>query len=162
MEIVGGKAYIIVGATGHGKSTFVKDMVSAVPDSRLYVYDVNREYFPDEEKELEDIGDFSQRLLPLKESVFIFEEATIFFSNRGSDKNIRNILVRKRHNRNNVFLIFHSIRSIPFYIYDLCNYVIVFHTNDEADLVADKHPLLLDAYRKVHNIKYEYEIVKLS
>ena len=43
----------------------------------------------------------------------LFEEATIFLSNTGKIEEVRNILVRKRHTQNNVFFVFHSLRSLP-------------------------------------------------
>lgn len=150
--LVGGKAFIIVGATGSGKSTFVKNLIAPVDVNRLFVYDVNREYFPAEP--LPDIDEFLTEVSRVTESVLIFEEATVFFSNRGNDKRMRSLLVGKRHARNVVILLFHSIRSIPFYIFDLCNYVVVFNTNDEEPIVKSKFELLLPAYNSVHGKKF--------
>jgi DNA helicase HerA-like ATPase len=152
--ITGGKALIIVGMTGSGKSTLVKKYIAPVARSRLWLHDVNGEYFPDEPEI--PIDDFITVAAKLRESVIVFEEATIFFSNRGSNKIMRDILVRKRHRHNCIILVFHSIRSIPVYIFDLCNYVTLFRTNDTEDLVRTKNPLLLNAFEKVKNKKFVY------
>lgn len=165
---IGGKAFIIVGATGSGKSTLIKSLIKPVPLSCLHIYDVNAEYFP--RAELPRMEDFLKKAKTLKETVMIFEEATIFFSNRGSNKEMRELLVRKRHAQNCIILVFHSIRYIPFYIYDLCNLVFVFRTNDSDDLVISKHEILLKAHRKAQKKFFVYgkkvldycEIVKLN
>lgn len=150
--IVGGKAFIIVGATGSGKSTLTKRLIAPVDVNRLFVYDVNAEYFPDEI--LPDIDDFLLQVKGVRESVIVFEEATVFFSNRGSNKMMRKLLVGKRHSHNTIILLFHSIRAIPYYISDLVSYIFVFHTNDEEKIVAEKFPLLLPAYHATHGKKF--------
>lgn len=165
---LGGKAFIIVGATGSGKSSLIKQLIKDVPLSSLQIYDVNGEYFPSSDLPTMEI--FLKRQKSVKKSVIIFEEATIFFSNRGSNREMRELLVRKRHAENVIVLVFHSIRSIPYYIYDLCNLVFVFRTNDSLELVANKHELLLSAYKKAKqkifvygkNIMNYCETVKLN
>lgn len=152
-------AIIIVGATGSGKSTLVKKLTKDVHPSRLRVYDVNAEYYKD--RDLPDMKDFLLQISTETEVTVIFEEATVFFSNRGNNDMMRRLLVSKRHKRNAYYLIFHSIRSIPYYILDLVNYVAVFHTNDEEKLVKEKLPLLLKAYKAVHKKKFKFKFVKL-
>ncbi|MCK9479766.1 MAG: ATP-binding protein [Firmicutes bacterium] len=145
-----GKAIILVGATGSGKSTIVKRLLANVHEERICVYDVNAEYGLSEPgKPLPDIQDFLDGVLPLYDRVLVFEEATVFFSNRGRSDKMVKLLVAKRHNRNTVMLCFHSIRAIPLYIYDLVNYVIVLKTNDPPELVKSKHEVLYAAYEKV-------------
>jgi ABC-type cobalamin/Fe3+-siderophores transport system ATPase subunit len=164
----GGIAIIVVGCTGSGKSTLIKSFTKSVDRTKLFINDVNAEYFPD--REYISTTQFLEIAQKLKECVIVFEEATIFFSNRGSNKEMRELLVRKRHARNVIFLVFHSVRSIPHYIYDLCNYVFIFRTNDTAELVEKKHEHLFPAWRKVQNKRFVYgkdvfdfcEIVKLN
>lgn len=165
---IGGKAFIIVGMTGSGKSTLVKNFIKNVDVSRLWINDINGEYFPN--RPYISTDKFLQDAIKLKRCVCIFEEATIFFSNRGNIKEMRELLVRKRWTENVIFMIFHSIRTIPHYIYDLCNAVYVFRTNDSRDLVSVKHEILLPAFDKVQNKIFKYgddvmqycEIIKLN
>ncbi len=165
---IGGKAFIIVGMTGSGKSTLIKNFIKGVDISRLWINDVNGEYFP--ERPYIPTDKFLQETIKLKRCVIIFEEATIFFSNRGNIKEMRELLVRKRWTENIIFLVFHSIRTIPHYIYDLCNGVYVFRTNDSRELVAGKHEILLPAFDKVQSKIFKYgndvlkfcEVIKLN
>lgn len=152
--LTGGKAIIIVGATGSGKSTLIKKLLAPVDVNRLFVYDVNAEYFKNEP--LPDIDDFLLQVKNVEESVIVFEEATVFFSNRGSNKAMRRLLVGKRHARNVIILVFHSIRAIPFYIFDLVNYVAVFRTNDEEKIVRERFELLVSAYTDVKDKQFIY------
>lgn len=146
-----GKAIIIVGATGSGKTTICKRLLANVHESRLLIFDVNNEYadyLPDD-YELPDIDVFLDMADNARGRFILFEEATVFFSNRGNNAKMRKILVAKRHNENIIVLNFHSIRAIPHYIYDLVNYVFVLKTNDSETLVRTKHELLLPAFLKV-------------
>lgn len=155
-----GKVIIVVGASGNGKSTWLKTTTREVDTSRFFCYDVNAEYFDDDDP-LPEIDDFLAEMNTKTDCVMVFEEATVFFSNRGSNKTMRQLLVAKRHRRNLIFLVFHSIRSIPYYIYDLVNYVVVFNTNDTEQIVKEKHELLFSAWQKVKDKPFRYEIVKL-
>lgn len=156
-----GKVWVIVGARGYGKSTFTKNATRRVHDTRFRCYDVNGEYFGDDEA-LPDMDDFLEEMNGLTDMCMVFEEGTVFFSNRGTSKPMRKLLVAARHDRNQIFVIFHSIRSLPHYICDLADYVVVFSTNDTEDLVQTRQPRLLDAWKKVRGIKYKYEIVDLN
>src|SRR6478736_183058 len=108
----GGKAIIVVGGTGMGKTTFVKSMLSHIHPENIWLYDVNNEYgeyiisAP-----LLPFETFCNRASSLKQCVIVFEEATIFLNNKGSNQKLIDILVRKRHTENLVILVFHSLRS---------------------------------------------------
>ncbi len=157
-----GKAIIIVGGTGAGKTTWVKTKLKKVDKKSILLYDVNNEYkeFTDGSS-LPDFDDFSNRATRVSNAVIVFEEATIFLSNQGSNKNVRDILVRKRHTNNTIFLVFHSLRAVPRNIFDLCNYVVLHKTNDNVDLIDNRFdmPELTDMFTRIKNApKYSYEI----
>lgn len=131
-------SHIIVGATGTGKTTFVKSLLKKVDPRNLYIYDVNNEYTEFYDSELENFGEFSKRATELKNAVIVFEEATIFLNNRSSNQELTNILVRKRHTNNTIFLCFHSLRSIPRNIYEISTHITIFKTSDNPELVLKK------------------------
>lgn len=134
--MIKGAGHIIVGATGTGKSTFVKNLLSVVNPDCIAVYDVNNEYqnfFP---YPLTDFESFTRKVTRLKKAVVVFEESTIFLNNRGTNQNLIDLLVKKRHNQNYIILVFHSLRSVPRYVFELCNYITVFKTNDNSEMTA--------------------------
>lgn len=144
-----GYAILYIGMTGSGKSTMVKHLVRNVHESRLLVYDVQREYFDDDV--LPEIEDFQNDVHKLRGGHAVFEEATIFFSNRGRDANMIKILVDKRHHRNVIHLCFHSITDVPGNIFRLVNYAFVFQTNDNGETVLKRYPQLYRAWRIVNH-----------
>lgn len=175
----GGKAILVIGGTGSGKTTWIKkNIVSQVDATRLLVNDVNAEYTEYGLAEInpEEPEQFARLVSVSTEIVAVFEEATIFYSTRGNDQLMRKILVGKRHRNNVIVLVFHSIRAIPHYIFDLINYVVLFRTADDEQLVADRYPMLYNANRKINHTPHlcnqqllfdnettvPYEIVKIS
>lgn len=128
--------HIIVGATNTGKSTLVKSMLKRANKQALFIYDVNneyKEYFP---YPFVDFETFIESATRIKKGILVIEEATIFLNNRSSNECLKEILVRKRHTGVMIILVFHSMRSIPRYIYELSNYITVFKTNDTPDMTA--------------------------
>ena len=128
--------HIIVGATNTGKSTLVKSLIKRANKSALFIYDVNNEYKDFFPYPFVDFETFINSATRIKNAVLVIEEATIFLNNRGSCDALKEILVRKRHTNVAIFLVFHSMRSIPRYIYELSNYITIFKTNDSADMTA--------------------------
>jgi predicted AAA+ superfamily ATPase len=131
------KGIIIVGATETGKTTYVKKLLEKVPDKRsLFIYDVNNEYSEFFPYPLIDIEDFMEKTQFMKKGIFVLEEATIYLNNRSSNEHLINLMVRKRHTFNTIILVFHSMRSVPRYIYELANYITIFKTNDSSEMTA--------------------------
>lgn len=145
--------YLVVGMTGQGKSHFTKKMITG---KNCFVFDVQNEY--------NDLsGDWRQaraRDTSLDEkafvakckqklnSVLVFEEATGFFEGK-LDKDVRRVVLSKRHTQNVPVFCFHSISAIPPRLMQLANYVVLFKTGDEPYQVYDKFPSLYPYYVKV-------------
>jgi len=148
----GGKAIIVVGGTGMGKTTFVKSMLMHVAKENIWLYDVNNEYteYIIPLPQLPTFQAFCDKASLLKQSVIVFEEATIFLKNKGSNQKLIDILVRKRHTENLVILVFHSLRSVPKYLLDLCNIMVLHKTNDPLDKAEQfDNDELLKAYQYI-------------
>jgi len=127
--------HIIVGATNTGKTSLVKRLLKKANKKAFFIYDVNNEYKEFFNYPLMDINTFIYKANFINRGIIIIEEATIFFSNR-SNNLLKELLVRKRHTKNHIILIFHSVRSIPRYVYELANYITIFKTNDSPEMSA--------------------------
>jgi len=128
---------IIVGRTGTGKTTYIKEMLKKVPNKQsLFIYDVNNEYANFFPYPLIGIDDFMEKTQFMQHGIFVLEEATIYLNNRSSNEYLTELMVRKRHTCNTIILVFHSMRSVPRYIYELSNYITIFKTNDSGEMTA--------------------------
>ena len=158
------KTFLIIGHTGRGKSTKVKEILAGLYCDKL-IYDVNNEH--NTGKPLPGIGDFLTLAKKKVNTAIVFEEATIFFSNRGRSEEVIDLLVRKRHTNNIIILLFHSIRSVPNYIFELIDYIILFKTNDNEKLIHDKfkdNEQLIEFYNAVNQSDnfFEHKLFKNS
>ena len=157
-----GKVIIVVGARGNGKSHFTKKHTRHVHETRFHVYDVQGEYYADDNEPLPDMDSFLSDMLLQRESTMVFEEATVFFSNKGCNAKIKHLCVSARHDHNTIYLLFHSIRAIPIELYELTDYVVIFNTLDIEEIVKKKHSFLYKSWLKVRGVPRKYEIVKLN
>lgn len=138
------KVNLIVGSRGAGKSTFNKERIKGYPRDRLHIHDIQREYFPDEP--LIPVANFLEGVNTKRNSFILFEEATIFFPNRGYDKKMVELLVSARHRGNIIHLVYHSISAIPEYIYNLADYMILFRTKDKRYKIESMFEEILPHY----------------
>jgi len=149
--------YIVVGAPGQGKSEFVKQ---AIEGRRCWVFDIQNEYGsrtkykgqkplylsdnPNAERARfvgDDLERFMLQALPKKDTIVVFEEATIFFQGR-TDKLVRKLMVNRWHTGNSYMFLFHSINAIPPRIMEMSNYVVLHKTLDEDHIVQWKYSRL--------------------
>ncbi len=147
------KAFIIVGATGCGKTFFTKNtLLKSVHREALHIFDTNNEYqeiypYPFDA----DIDYFLEKAYRLKNAVILIEDATAFLSNRGRSDMLTKIMVAKRHTGNTIILLFHSLRAIPKYLMDISTDIVIFKTNDDPKFVKGefKNERLLMAWQAV-------------
>lgn len=155
------KAVILIGMTGEGKSTYLKKLMKSAGRPVL-IYDVNNEHGTGQQ--LPEFTAFLERATRVKNHLIAFEEATIFFSSKSSDNQMRELLIRKRHTNNLIVLLFHSIRAIPIDIFDFVNYYVLFKTNDREAYISQKYrdAQILDDFKALKNKpKHSYIVRKL-
>ena len=131
-----------VGATGTGKTTQTKKLIESIKvkdkKRKIYIYDVNKEFTEYYSSNFVGFDEFSLLIKGLKNSLIVVEEASIFFETRQTNEIIKELLIKKRHDNNNIILNFHSFAMIPNYIFHLTDYVTVFKTNDSINKIKSK------------------------
>lgn len=159
--------YLVIGAPGTGKSPFAQKMIEG---RRCFVFDVNDEYgnrtkydgqkpflLPTDIKQPRcryigwDIKQFTNIAMSRTENVVVMEEATAFFRGNQSSLTSRLIIGRK-HTRNVLVFLFHSINRVPPEIMELADWVVLLRTNDEEKTVEKKYPRLLTPYRELQTL----------
>lgn len=127
---------VAVGKKKTGKTTWVKQTALSFPAQKKIVFDPNMHYvesgfsqYPDSDKK-NAIEDFLQKIVNVKNAVIVIEEATINFQSASRQQELQSLLVRCRHQNNVLFLCFHSLRSLPTWIFDLIDGLKLFKTMD--------------------------------
>jgi energy-coupling factor transporter ATP-binding protein EcfA2 len=158
---------LVVGGQGAGKSTFVK---TCLPETKKsIIFDVNGEYIRTENVlpvQGSDIKIFLKDVKSLKNICIVIEEATVFLNNRMFNTDIMEMLIKKRHNHFNIFLIFHSLRSVPAYLYDISDFLVLFKTKDNPELMKRKYGFkgnIFNQYQYVmkHPNLHQYTVIDL-
>lgn len=148
---------LVIGQRRVGKTTKIKELISKFNTDK-YIYDVRNEYYSG--GFLMTIDDFIDMVKDVTNSVIVFEEATIFFRGR-ANKNMIDILTGASHNRNAIFLVFHSFRAIPVDILELVDYIVYSKTKDRQTLIYDKYkddPFMLNIFDDSLKLnKYEFK-----
>lgn len=155
------KVILIIAQTGQGKSTLCKHFIL---EKNCAVFDVNNEYGLEPysknnngkiPKRFMYYGDHERYITicgGLQNSVCIFEEATGFLG-FNTEKNMRALLVNKRHTNNYYILIFHDINSVPKFILGQANIIILFKTGDSiTDVIKKGKRNLREAFEKVKTL----------
>ena len=159
------KVIVIVGRKRTGKTTLAAALIKKLNCGQNFIYDINNEYTRklgikndytgviDKEEFLKAVNPNAPR--SVKNSLICFEEATGYFSSKGREEILVNVITRSRHTNNTVILIFHSIADLPRYIFSYSDYVALFKTNDFSNTLDNK------LRKNIQFMKY-YNLVKLS
>jgi hypothetical protein len=137
-----------------------------VPNKKaLFIYDVNNEYGEFFPHKLLSVEEFMERAQFISKGVFVLEEATIYLNNRSTNPILIDLLTRKRHTFNTIIMVFHSMRAVPRYVYELSNHIVIFKTNDSPDMTSRElkdHRLeeIMIRVRASKNLHY-YETLKI-
>jgi hypothetical protein len=155
---------LVIGMTGQGKSPFIQKYIEG---RNCFVFDVQNEYgerpkYPGgrvfnlsnnlnapRARQIDfNVSGFLQNCLKKKNTVCVFEEATIFFKGNTSELTRRVMISRLFTNNVSVF-VFHSIRNVPPDIMSLINIVVLFKTGDQYGEVKYKYPSLYPYYMRL-------------
>lgn len=158
------RSIIVVGGTGAGKTTYIKHLLKKFKGPKL-LYDVNNEYDGGIMMPIEAFNDLARNV---QNHLILFEEATIFFGNKGGASKVREMLVRKRHTNNVFIFTFHGLQFVPLDILNMSDLMVIFETGDNVQLVMNKfknNPKIWQAFQVVdlmrNAVKYFKVFVKL-
>jgi hypothetical protein len=158
----GMKTIIVIGMTGTGKSPWVRDYIGI--DRACVINDIQNEYgnkpkYADQipmrlpaDTTLkrsryigQDLDEYLSIVAKKKNTVCVFEEATMFFQGRRSAE-LTKIMINKMFTKNVYIFCFHSIVDVPPGIMRISDYVVLHKTADEEKPVQQKYPRLYDAF----------------
>lgn len=148
-----GFVHIVCGGTGSGKTSYIKNIIEG--KNNVLIYDVNAEYFKN--SSLPTISDFLNKAVNSRQKIIVFEESTIYFNHRNNSEKLTEFLVRKRHFGNYNILVFHSLRSIPLHILDFTDYITLFKTSDNIQLIKEKFKYMnvLESFELIQNCNFK-------
>jgi len=154
---------LVIGHTGQGKTPYVNRFLGNgfIPpgkgsvkgkyyvtekSKRQYIFDINNEYimptdtgniFPQMRHTAMDVKKFTSVASGLKKTNIVFEDATGFLRGKQSEQFAR-LLTSKMFSQNNYILIFHSINRVPPELMEMSNFVVLFKTRDNYDVIDKK------------------------
>jgi hypothetical protein len=134
-----GKVILIAGRKKTGKTTLLLSLIKNVNPDALRVHDISGKCLEQLNYKKPQLSyvDFKKECTSLENAVFIFEEATVFIRH-SPDEDLLNFLVTARHRGNTSIFIFHSLRSIPHYIWNQSDYLYLLKTSDDESIVNQK------------------------
>jgi hypothetical protein len=157
----------VIGMTGQGKSPFIHEFIAG---RRCFVNDVNNEYGRQTKYAgqtpinlSDNINDVRARYTAMNKREFVnicmskqnticvVEDATAFFKGAQQEQTIL-MVTRKLFNRNTYIFVWHSINRVPPFFMELSDYVVLFKTNDQDDVVKRKYASLFPYFEKLKSM----------
>lgn len=151
---------IVVGRKGSGKSYYIKEKLKHYKGNKL-ILDVRREYA---EGILVKPSKFMEMVKNAKNSLIIFEEATMYMSNKSDFEDIRWLNMSARHDGNTIFYVFHALQFVPLNILNQADLLILHRTGDNFELVNKKFkgdPRIMKAFFQVRNSSEKHVRVRV-
>jgi hypothetical protein len=134
MKLIHPFSLVIAGCQGSGKTFLAKRIVNY-----LEGYDIKKVGIdPNNEYNLDKFLDPTKNIPEYSNSVYIFEDATGYFSTSQGKNSLLYLITRRRHLNNSFIFIFHSIRSVPLYISDFVTHYALFRLTDRKDVLIEK------------------------
>jgi hypothetical protein len=134
MKLIHPFSIAIVGCQGSGKTFLAKRIVNY-----LEAHDIKKVGIdPNDEYNLDKFLDPTKNIPEYSNCVYIFEDATGYFSTNQGKNSLLYLITRRRHLNNSFIFIFHSIRSVPLYISDFVTHYAIFKLTDRKDILVEK------------------------
>lgn len=160
---------LMIGHTGQGKTTKATELIK---NKRQYIFDVNNEFrhlpidtgamYPQMRNTDLDLKRFVSICEKINNTNVLIEDATGFLRGKQSDTFSR-LLVKKRHQRNNYIILFHSINRVPPELMEMSNFIYLFKTNDNFKIIDTKfkNQSLNNAFLRLQKMP-KYSLIKIK
>ncbi len=150
------KVILVVGQKHAGKTTLVRSMVKPVHPSNLILFDPNGQYSDIYKKPFMKFNEFTEFAATVWNAVIVIEESTVYISHAPM-MDVKDFCAGARNRSNMVILVFHSLRTLPRYVYDLAEIIYLGKTRDDADYISKKNddPGLTETFLEVKNSKWK-------
>lgn len=136
-----GKVNCLVGDTGTGKTTLIKQFAKAAGDKEIHCYvRIDGDFKIKNAKVYTNFAEFVSVTVRKKNSIIIIDEAFTALPNKLNVKmgkphdlhnQIADLLVNARKMNNFIFIVYHSFSQIPTqWLIPYLHYLIIFRTND--------------------------------
>lgn len=126
MENKDGFVVAIAGGTGSGKTTYTKKIISVFKGKKpFFIYDIDAEYLEFYRAPYVPLKEFYNKVIKLKNSVIVFEEAKLFFGHANADSDLLEMIITARRRGNIIIFNFHQLRQIPIHILGYTNFLVV-------------------------------------
>lgn len=131
------KVIIIVGRRRAGKTTTTKRLIKNVHRGALLLHDVSHQYGDIYKEDILPFDEFKKKAIRVSKGVVVFEEASITIGH-AKQEDIIQLIATCRFKETSVIMVFHSLRLVPRYCYDMADILIMHKTKDNAKLVNEK------------------------
>lgn len=161
--------YLLIAATGEGKTTLVRKLIAKHP---YIIYDINGEYREVSNDTTQPRSKFFGNPVEFIDicankhngTFCVFEDATGFLSGNVGNQ-MKSFIVAKRHpiekGGRNIVLLFHTINSVPPFLLDTADYIVLFKTGDDISAVKKKRAKLVPYFQRLQTLpKYSKFIIK--
>lgn len=158
------KCYVFIGATGEGKNTFADKLIG---ESNCFYYDVQNNYpnlpLNNDAPRGRFYGnwkDFVKVVQNKRDSWIVFDEATATLQGV-MPEGVKMTVISKQWHGNNWIFLFHTIRSVPPFLMDTADFIILFKTGDELSEVKRRRGKLVKPFLELmKEPKYSKRIIK--
>jgi GTPase SAR1 family protein len=134
MKLIHPFSLVIIGCQGSGKTFLAKRIVNELKVKGLKGTGID----PNGEYQLPVLINPTQDIPEYSNCVYVFEDATGYFSTNQGKNSLLYLITRRRHLNNSFIFVFHSIRSVPLYISDFITHYALFRLTDRKDVLIDK------------------------
>lgn len=154
---------VIIGDSQTGKTTFAKKFLDFFPENKVHLIDFKMQ-FPENLKRYSDISEMIDVAKKVKNSLFIFDDATGLITRNASQihNDLLFLLNTRRHDNNYYIFIFHSIAAFPVILECAVDFWVYFKTSDNPKKIMDRCSSLTEEEAKILGSKknpFEYKIV---